>query len=186
MGQQIDMIEQLYEKANKELLIAKNIENRYRSLSYVRDVVYATSLRFKNDNSVFSVNKKLANAAEQMHYTIFHMSTFLYYETRNLREYSGVTPMTLLDQAESRINAGMMQGRPLSELLQLWEETASSCRIALMTARRYLKNDKSLEAVRLFEKSVEYVTSELNEAIKINNKKKQNNALQSKFSGKYI
>jgi hypothetical protein len=185
MGQQFDMIGQLYEKANRELMAAKNIEQSYKNLSHVRDIIYATSMRFKNDKSAFSVNKKLANAAEQIHYTIFHMCTFLYYETRGLREYSSVNPMILLDNAESRINAGMMNGKPLVELLELWEKATSSCRIALLVARKNLKNDKSLKAIDLFNSSIEYISEELNEAILINAKKKKD-ALSSKFETRYI
>lgn len=179
------MIDQMYEKANKEIMVAKNIERSYKSLSYVRDIIYATSLRFRGEKTAFSVNKKLANAAEQIHYAIFHMCTFLYYETRNLREYSSATPMTMLDDAEARINAGMMQGRPLVELLDLWENTVARCRISLLVARKSLKNDKSIKAMELFKDSVNYIRTEIVEAIKIHSKTKEN-ALQGKFETRYI
>jgi hypothetical protein len=176
MGTQTDMVDNLYDKENKELGIAKSIERSYKNLSYVRDVIWATSLRYKKyGEGAFTVNKKLANAATQIHFAIFHMCEFLYRETRNLKEYRSATPMSLIDDVESRNNAGMLMGRPLVDLLQLWEDTTASCRGGLRLAQKNLQNHKSMYAAENFVKSARLIRKELAEAVTID---KRNHALQ--------
>lgn len=166
MGEQIDMIDSMYEKENQELLIAKNVQRSYRNLSYIRDIIYATSLRFPKTGAI-SVNKKLAYAAENIHYSIFHMCEFLYRETRELKEYRYVSPMSLLDDIEQRVNAGNLPGRPLEELMTVWDDSVQVCRNAIRIATKALKDHKSIIAADYFIKSAREVRQALKDAYMI-------------------
>ena len=167
MGKQIDMIDSMYEKENYELLVAKNVQRSYKNLSHVRDIIYATSLRFPRRGAV-SVNKKLAYAAENIHFAIFHLCEFLYRETRELKEYKGETPMSLIDDVEKSLNAGNLPGRPLGELLVVWNNSVQLCKNAMFVAIRNLQDDRSIIAKDYFMSSVNEINQALSEAYMIN------------------
>jgi hypothetical protein len=168
MGKQLDMIDSLYEKESRELAIAKNIQRGYKNLEYIKGIIYATSLRFKSNGTAFSTNKKLANAVEMIHYAIFHLCTFIYYETRELKEYEGVTPMSLIDDVEEHVSFGNTPGKPLDEIMRLWKDSTFLCTVGLNLAVKNLQNDKSIQAYNDFRKASQWISRELEEAYLLN------------------
>lgn len=76
--------------------------------------------------------------------------------------------MSLLDDVEQRIDAGMLPGRPLEELLRIWEDSVQICRNAIRVAFKNLQSHKSVIAADYFVKSAREVSGALKDAYMIN------------------
>lgn len=161
MGEQLDLIQGLYEKDEKtysSLALANRI---IKNVKYFRSKVAATQGAYDVYDSEFAALTDVANELDE---AVHRLGSILFLTSMSLPEFKGLTIAEFARKVETSLDYGLSEPRSFALLYKLSSETRTSLR---SEGNRLLEQVGDLDPTGILRKDVEHQLNKIKTCLKL-------------------